>query len=52
MLNNEDIKFSRYFKHENIPIRMFLEYFKGLTKVTQENCCYGYQVTMEKQNRK
>ena len=34
---------------ENVPNRMFLECFKGLTKVTKEICCYGYPVTKEKQ---
>ena len=36
----------------NFPNEMFLEYFKGLTKVTKENYCYGYPVTKEKQNQK
>ena len=33
----------------NVPNRMFLEWFKGLTKLTRENCCNGYQVTKENQ---
>ena len=37
---------------ENIPNRMFLEYFLGLAKVTKESCCYGYPVTKEKENGK
>ena len=34
----------------NVLNIMFLECFKGLTKVTKENYCYGYPVSKEKQN--
>ena len=37
---------------ENIPNRMYLECFIGLTEVTKESCCYGYPVTKEKQHGK
>ena len=32
---------------ENVPNRMFLKSFIGLTKVTNLRCCYGYSVTKE-----
>ena len=52
MLNNKDLGFFKYFKHRNIPNRMFLECFIGLTEMTKESCCYGYPATKEKQNGK
>ena len=50
MLNNKE--FLDISNTENIPNRMFLECFIGLTEVTKESCCYGYSVTKEKQNGK
>ena len=32
----------------NVPNLMFWECFKGLTKVTKENCCYGYPLRKTK----
>ena len=42
MPNKEEIQFSGYFKHGKLSNRIFLECFKGFTKVTKESCCYGY----------
>ena len=52
MLKNKDLEFLDISNTENIPNRMFLECFIGLTKVTKESCCYGYPVTKEKQHGK